>query len=43
LTDDLRQVRVAKCGELLRLLEGMQRAHFRHIIPGDESWDYLEY
>jgi hypothetical protein len=43
LTDDLRQVRVAKCGELLRALAAIQRIHFRHIITGDESWFYLEY
>jgi hypothetical protein len=28
LTDDLRQMRVAKCSELLRALEAMQRTHF---------------
>jgi hypothetical protein len=38
LTDDIRQVRVAKCGEILRALEAMRRTHFRHIIRGDESW-----
>jgi hypothetical protein len=43
LTDDLRQVRVAKCGGLLRALEAIQRTHFRHIITGNESWFYLEY
>jgi hypothetical protein len=43
LTDDLRQVKVAKCGEPLLALEAMQRSHFRHIIAGDESWFYLEY
>jgi hypothetical protein len=43
LTDDLQQVSVAKCGELLRTLEAMQRTLFRHIITGDESWFYLEY
>jgi hypothetical protein len=43
LTDDLRQVRVAKCGEILRALEAMQRTHFHHIITGDQSWFYLEY
>jgi hypothetical protein len=32
LTDDLRQVRVAKCGELLRALETVQRTHFHHIV-----------
>jgi hypothetical protein len=32
LTDDLREVRVAKCGELLRALEALQRALFRHLI-----------
>jgi hypothetical protein len=32
LADGLRQVRVAKCGELLRALEAVQRTHFRHII-----------
>jgi hypothetical protein len=31
LTDDLRQMRVAKCGEFLLRLEAMQRTHFRHI------------
>jgi hypothetical protein len=31
LTDGLRQVRVSKCGELLRVLETMQRTHFHHI------------
>jgi hypothetical protein len=43
LTDDLRQVRVAKCGVLLRPPEAMQRTHFRRIIIIDESWFYLEY
>jgi hypothetical protein len=43
LTDDLQQVRVAKCGEFLRALEAMQRTRFRHIITGDESWFDLEY
>jgi hypothetical protein len=43
LTDDLRQVWVAKCDGLLRALEVMQQPHFRHIITGDESWFYLEY
>jgi hypothetical protein len=28
LTDDLRKVRVSKCGEFLRALEAMQRTHF---------------
>jgi histone-lysine N-methyltransferase SETMAR len=41
--DDLQHVRVAKCGELLCVLEAMQRTHFRHIITGNESWFYLEY
>jgi hypothetical protein len=36
-------VRVAKCGELLRALEALQRTHFHHIITGDENWFYLEY
>jgi hypothetical protein len=31
LTDDLRQVRVAKCSELLCTLEAMQRTHFHRI------------
>jgi hypothetical protein len=35
LADDLRQVRVAKCGELLRALEAMQRTHSHHILTGD--------
>jgi hypothetical protein len=43
LTDDLQQVRVAKCGELLCTLEAMQRTNFRYIITGDESWFSLEY
>jgi hypothetical protein len=43
LTDDLRQARVAKRNEILRVLEAMQRIHFRHIITGDETWFYLEY
>jgi hypothetical protein len=43
LRDDPRQARAAKCGELLRALEAMQRNHFRHIITGDENWFYLEY
>jgi hypothetical protein len=37
LTDDLRQVRVAKYCELLHALETMQRAYFRHTTTGDES------
>jgi hypothetical protein len=37
LTDDLRQVSVAKGGELLCALEPMQRTLFRHIITGDKS------
>jgi hypothetical protein len=36
--DDLRQVRVIKCIELLRAMEAIQRTRFRHIITGDESW-----
>jgi hypothetical protein len=43
LTDNLRQVRVAKCYEFLPTLEAVPRTHFRHIIAGDESWFYLEY
>jgi hypothetical protein len=43
LTDDIRQVRVAKCGEFLRVLEAMHRTRFHHITTGDESWFYLEY
>jgi hypothetical protein len=43
LTDDLRQVRVVKCGELRHAMESIQRTHFRHIITGNESWFYLEY
>jgi hypothetical protein len=43
LTDDLRQVRLAKCDELLRAPEAMQRTDFRHIITGNEIWFYLEY
>jgi hypothetical protein len=43
LTDDPRQVRIAKCGELLRALEAIQRTDFRHIFTGDDSWLYLEY
>jgi hypothetical protein len=39
----MRQVRVAKCPELLRALETMQRTRFRHIITGNESWFYFEY
>jgi hypothetical protein len=31
LTDDLPRVRIAKCSELLRALEAMQRTHFQHI------------
>jgi hypothetical protein len=42
-TDDLWQVRVTKCGELLHVLEAMQRTHFRHIITDDESWFSFEY
>jgi hypothetical protein len=34
---------VAKCSELLRLLEAIQRTNFRHIITGNESWFYREY
>jgi hypothetical protein len=43
LTNDLRQVRIAKCGEPLRALEATQRTHFLHITAGDESWFYLKY
>jgi hypothetical protein len=43
LTDDLRQMTVVKCSELLRALEDMQRTHFHHIITGDENWFYAEY
>jgi hypothetical protein len=43
LTDDLQQVRVVKCGGLLRALEVMQRTPLRHIITGDWSWFHLEY
>jgi hypothetical protein len=42
LTANLRQVRIAKCSELLRALEAMQRTLFRHIITGDENWLYRE-
>jgi hypothetical protein len=34
---------VARCGELLRALEGVRRTHFRHILTNDESWFCLEY
>jgi hypothetical protein len=37
LADDLQQVRVATCGELLCALEALQRTHFRHIITDNES------
>jgi hypothetical protein len=36
-TDNLEQVKVAKCGEFLRALEAMQRTHFHHMIISDES------
>jgi hypothetical protein len=42
LTDNLRQVRVTKCSEVLRALEVMQRTLFRHMITRDESWFDLE-
>jgi hypothetical protein len=42
-TDDLRQVRVAKYGQLLRALEAMQRSLFHPIIPGNDGWFYIEY
>jgi hypothetical protein len=41
LTDDLRQLRVAKCGEILLALEGIQRIQFHHIMTGNERWFYL--
>jgi hypothetical protein len=43
LTGDLRQVRVAKCGELLRALDAMEQTHFHHIATGDEGWFHIEY
>jgi hypothetical protein len=43
LTDDIRQVRIANWGGLLRALEAIQRTHFRYIITADETWFYLEY
>jgi hypothetical protein len=43
LTDGLWQVRIAKCGEILRALEAMHRTHFRDIFTCNESWLYLEY
>jgi hypothetical protein len=36
-TDDLRQMRVAKCRAFLRVLEAMQGTHFHDIVTGDES------
>jgi hypothetical protein len=43
LTDDLWQVKVAKCGQLLRALEATSRILFRYIISGDEGWFHIEY
>jgi hypothetical protein len=43
LVNSLRQVMVAKCGEILRALAAMQRTLFRHIITGDHSRFYIEY
>jgi hypothetical protein len=38
LTEDLRQVRVAKRSEFFCALETMHRTHFHHIATDDESW-----
>jgi hypothetical protein len=43
LTDDLQQVMVAKCREVLRVQDAVQRTGFRHVVTTDESWIYLKY
>jgi hypothetical protein len=43
LTDDLQEVMIAKCREVLRVLDAMQRTGFRHVVTTDERWIDLEY
>ena len=42
LTSELQATRLAKCRELLPILEALQRNNFRNVVTGDESWFYLE-
>jgi hypothetical protein len=42
LTSELQATRLAKCRELLPMLEALQKTNFRKVVPGDESWFCLE-
>jgi hypothetical protein len=41
-TSELQARRLAKCRELLRMLEALQKNNVGKVVTGDESWFYLE-
>jgi hypothetical protein len=42
LTSELQTTTLAKCSELLPMLEALQKTNFRKVVTGDESLFYLE-
>jgi hypothetical protein len=42
LTSKLQTIRLAKCRELLPMLEVLQKNNFRKVVTRDESWLYFE-
>jgi hypothetical protein len=42
LDDDLRAKRLEGARQLLDVLQTQERCHFRDLIPGDETWVYLD-
>jgi thiol-disulfide isomerase/thioredoxin len=42
LTTELQATKLAKCRELLPVLEALQKNNFRKVVTEDESWFYLE-
>jgi histone-lysine N-methyltransferase SETMAR len=42
LGDDLRAKRLDGAQQLLDVLQAQKRCHFRDLIPGDETWVYLD-
>jgi hypothetical protein len=42
LTSELQATRLAKCREILPMLEALQKNNFRKVVTGDGSWFSLE-
>jgi hypothetical protein len=43
LADRLREIRIEKCRELLRMLEGLEKGNFRNLVTGDRSWFTVQF